>query len=650
MFLNPAATSRDDEAMKGDSRVLLLCLVLLFGVILLRTAWLHDDAFITLRVVDNFRNGHGLRWNVIERVQTYTHPLWLLVIIGASWITSEIPVTTVAVGIALSLFAMFLLLRFVPRDRSMAVVLFLFAILSRGFVEYSTGGLENPLSHVLYGLFLLVLLRGEDEGGNGGGVLCLLFGLSLLTRPDFVLLMGPSLLFHLWRRRSRLRWKTIAVAVLPVLLWEVFAMIYYGFPFGNPVYSKLGHGILRFRLIEQGVAYLISHVSLDPTTIFVIVAGIFSVFLDCRPAAMVASVGLCAYLAALGMSGGDYMLGRMLTTPFLGALILLGSCRSFRSKGLAPFLAIAALLAHATPESPVTTDHRFEGLGRDRRALCDERGLYFSGSGMLSYRPGRTYPIGGLGAVGRFYGGCGYEVVRESFVGAYGFCAGPKVHFVDDLGICDPLLSRLPSMYDANLNPGHYRRLLPERYHESVRLGENRLAPSPLKDYLDLLWLVTRGPILSWERFVAIVKLNAFQTDPGVDSDAYRFPDMARCKASELERRPEEQVPKTLQVRTPVPSGGVMVSFETVRRAEAIEIVLGSCDNWELRFRRDGKGVGRLRFYQQLSDEHPLARFTGRLPEACRTDGFDAVHVLRLRGGRNPRLGYLCLLGEEKRP
>jgi arabinofuranosyltransferase len=46
--------------------------------IALRVAWLGDDAYITLRTVENWCSGHGLRWNLVDRVQTFTHPLWML--------------------------------------------------------------------------------------------------------------------------------------------------------------------------------------------------------------------------------------------------------------------------------------------------------------------------------------------------------------------------------------------------------------------------------------------------------------------------------------------------------------------------------------------------------------------------------------------
>ena len=37
-----------------------------------------DDAYITFRAIDNFFDGYGLRWNIDERVQVYTHPLWMM--------------------------------------------------------------------------------------------------------------------------------------------------------------------------------------------------------------------------------------------------------------------------------------------------------------------------------------------------------------------------------------------------------------------------------------------------------------------------------------------------------------------------------------------------------------------------------------------
>ena len=65
---------------RQTTRVILVGGLSVFFLLLIRTAWLDDDAYITFRTIDNFLNGYGLRWNTINRVQAYTHPLWMMVI------------------------------------------------------------------------------------------------------------------------------------------------------------------------------------------------------------------------------------------------------------------------------------------------------------------------------------------------------------------------------------------------------------------------------------------------------------------------------------------------------------------------------------------------------------------------------------------
>src|ERR1044071_2088878 len=46
--------------------------------------WISDDAFITMRYVKNFLEGNGLVYNIGERVEGYTHFLWLLLVSAVS--------------------------------------------------------------------------------------------------------------------------------------------------------------------------------------------------------------------------------------------------------------------------------------------------------------------------------------------------------------------------------------------------------------------------------------------------------------------------------------------------------------------------------------------------------------------------------------
>ena len=43
-------------------RLLIGLLVAVIALLALKCAWVSDDAYITLRVVDNFVNGYGPRW------------------------------------------------------------------------------------------------------------------------------------------------------------------------------------------------------------------------------------------------------------------------------------------------------------------------------------------------------------------------------------------------------------------------------------------------------------------------------------------------------------------------------------------------------------------------------------------------------------
>jgi len=62
--------------------------VILAGLLLAglgRAAWLRwvcDDAFISFRYARNLVAGHGLVWNVGERVEGFTNPLWTFAIAG----------------------------------------------------------------------------------------------------------------------------------------------------------------------------------------------------------------------------------------------------------------------------------------------------------------------------------------------------------------------------------------------------------------------------------------------------------------------------------------------------------------------------------------------------------------------------------------
>lgn len=143
---------------KNNLSLIFLCLFFTIFIIL-RRAWVCDDAYITLRTIDNFVNGYGLTWNVAERVQTYTHPLWMFLLSIFYFITREPFYTTILISLITTGLAIYFLFKKIAVKQLVIISSSLILGLSRAFVDYSTSGLENPLSHLIIIIFYIYFLR-----------------------------------------------------------------------------------------------------------------------------------------------------------------------------------------------------------------------------------------------------------------------------------------------------------------------------------------------------------------------------------------------------------------------------------------------------------------------------------------------------------
>jgi arabinofuranosyltransferase len=127
---------------------------LFFAQAVVRLAWLGDDGFITMRTVENWLGGYGLRWNVADRAQSFTTPLWMFLCALARWLTGETYFTVIAVGFVCTAACIAVLAAAARGGAATVTMLLLCLASSRAFVDYSTSGLENPLSHALAATFV----------------------------------------------------------------------------------------------------------------------------------------------------------------------------------------------------------------------------------------------------------------------------------------------------------------------------------------------------------------------------------------------------------------------------------------------------------------------------------------------------------------
>jgi arabinofuranosyltransferase len=520
-----------------------LAAVLVLAMAVTKDAWLSDDAFITLRTVDNFWNGYGLRWNPIERVQAYTHPLWMLVLAAAYGVTREPHLTTLAVSLGVTAASVWLLFRrLTPAGRAVA---FLPLAGSRAFVDYSTSGLENPLSHLLLAAFWLLALADAPPSRRRLLTLTTLASLCMLTRLDLALLTAPGLLVEIVRafRQSEGRstaagrplrgsgvMAALAIGALPLLLWHAFALFYYGFLFPNTAYAKLGTSIPSAELMAQGLRYLSESFRADPLTLLTIAAAVLVGFWRSTMHSAALAFALVASLAYVVRAGGDFMSGRFLTPPFLCAVVLLATRLPARWPSVVPLALVAALAVGVVPPtSPLRMGTPFvpSGYVRAEHGIVDERGVHYPATGFVPVLRGVRFtdhmwahePMGVpiVWAVGA--------------IGLLGFTAGPGLHGIDPLALADPLLARLPVAAGGTWRIGHFERTLPDGYEDTLRHCVRRVFaggavrpptsscldfwndvnhfrdPRLARGYHELL-RITQGPLTDRARLAAIVRWN----------------------------------------------------------------------------------------------------------------------------------------------
>ena len=498
-----------------------------FLLALVRTAWVCDDAYLTLRTVDNLRQGFGPRWNVEERVQIYTHPAWMALLALAGLLEGEAYYSTIALGAAVSIATVALIAWRLPWPGCLTALALLAG--SKAFVDFSTSGLENPFTHLLLTLFVLAC-RGEA----GASRLVLLAGLLALSRLDALLLVTPAIGLALWRRQGG--WLAALAAGLPLAAWEAFSILYYGAPFPNTAYAKLGAGIPPLALMEQGLHYLVNSLRLDPLTLTTILAGVIAGLRSPSAADRALASGVLLDLAYVVRAGGDFMAGRFFTAPFLVACLLVARTPWRGHTVLAPAILALSLLP---PRAPLRSGADYAHRERDQ-GIADERGVYFQATGLWAERGALAPPQHPRIEAGRELRASGRRLALTTAAGLTAYYAGPGVHFVDLLALGDPLLARLPVPPEWPWRVGHYERALPDGYIETLRTGVNQIRDPEVAALYDCVRLATRGPLLEPRRLRAIVALNFGRAQqclrPGevgaVDED--RVPDPAhRLEAPE---------------------------------------------------------------------------------------------------------------------
>lgn len=500
--------------MISSKKNILLILTIAFFVVLLRTAWVGDDSYITMRSIDNFVNGYGLTWNPGTRVQTYTHPLWMMFLTILYFITHHAYGSLILLSITFSIATFVLVLNKVGED----ITLFLgwcMLVLSNAFVDYSTSGLENPLSHFLLIVFALLYIKFENHiDGKQLFAITLVIGLTILNRMDLALIVLPSLVEIVTRKGVRKHWWIVILGFVPLILWEFFSLIYYGFPFPNTYYAKLHTEITSQDLAKQGLLYFFNSIAWDPITLSLIGTSLLLSLLQGNKQQRMVSIGIVMYLLYILKIGGDFMSGRFFSAPFILSvflLLLFLEKTGFRQK-IIIFVVVAFLGAMAHTASflpPLTRDDYIENL----TGVSDEQAYYYGGTGLLMWGSTSDLPRSSWVDEGSQLKENEQKVFVGKGIGFLGYYAGPSVHVIDYFALSDPLISHLPVMSKRQFLIGHFRRPIPKGYIETLESGTNQIQDPNLAKFYEKIKLVTQGPVWDLARWEVIWKMNTGQYD-----------------------------------------------------------------------------------------------------------------------------------------
>lgn len=504
----------------GIDQPLILVLSILFILanlaIILNRAWVSDDSYITFRVVENFASGYGPRWNTAERVQVFTHPLWMLLMTFLYLFTEEVYLSSIFLSISFSMLT--IIIFFLMERKNSAVWIGLIAMsFSSAYVDYSTSGLENALSHALMMAFLFFYLRFEDPRKNTLA-LSFLAGLICLNRLDYILFFIPLFGYFLWEKGHR--WKTvleIGLGFVPIIGWLLFSTVYYGFPLPNTFYAKLGNWLPRSALIHQGWKYFLHTLQNDPITGLILLLGvIMAVIHPSKKRILMTSGGILFFFYVLWI-GGDFMEGRFFTVLFLVFLVFIvhddfHKLKSFHYSWIFGLLLVLNLLSSI----PTFASRNWEFVETWQDGIVNERYFYARETalfrkGVFHTSPNHPWRYEGE-MLKRACDGWGKCYVPLNSVGFAGFYAGPDVYIVDRYGLGSALMARIPPEITSDWRIGHFIRELPDGYLEYLKTEDIHRIPDPeIQAYINKLEVVTKGPIFTTDRISLIYQFGVGQ-------------------------------------------------------------------------------------------------------------------------------------------
>jgi arabinofuranosyltransferase len=435
-----------------------------------------DDAYISFRFARNLARGHGLVYNIGERIEGYTNFLWTVILAVAIKFGLDPEVTAKVLGAASALGGLVMIYTLSDRLRPFAMAPSIATWLASTtivFTGYAVFGLETSFFVFLLLLGAWLFLRevglpeGRDpeiEAGGGAGRRKfpwsgLVLGLAGLTRPEapaFIGLLMISLLLgrdafgkDQWARRifteprgmfGRENLIRGALFVVPVAAHVAFRRTYYGTFLPNTFSAKTGSLTAQ---MEWGATYVRDYTNhAGPILYLSLFAVAIGLVWRRRDVLAISAVGAFA-LGYPVLVGGDWMPLFRFMSPFEPFCFLLVDV-SFRA--IADRRNRAAMLAIVGFFVIVFAQRRATLVSAQRQIVEKEDRFWKAAAGgtarwLLDNGVPGELAIGDMGYVGY----------------------ATDYPILDLLGLVDPVISKLEGAYTRKVGPGFTDRLFDKK-------------------------------------------------------------------------------------------------------------------------------------------------------------------------------------------
>ena len=298
-------------------------------------AWAHrniiDDGFIYLRVIHQVTGGHGPVFNVGERVEAFTSPLWVAVLSTADfalpfrleWIAVGIGMTATLIGLVLAALGSARLMRSIAPDTMVVPFGLVALVVLAPMWFYASSGLETGVAFLWIGACTWILATWSQTNEAVSWPRIVVLGLGWLVRPEMILytFAFTGVVLFAGRRDDgwRYRVRVLLIAFALPAGYQLFRMGYYGSLVANTALAKEGTSLRWQRGWRYLADYADTYVIVVPAVILLI-GGYLPVLRDRtglrrgRETAVVAAIGVAAlanfaYVVAVG---GDYEHARLL--------------------------------------------------------------------------------------------------------------------------------------------------------------------------------------------------------------------------------------------------------------------------------------------------------------------------------------------------